>query len=251
MITKYELISIARLKGISNIGYAEKDYLLELVLFLLSRNTKQEFVFKGGTALYKFYKLERFSDDLDFSVVGKINLDNLIKKLISDLSKFKIDAEVHRIKEPFNSILISLRLKGPLYTGDPRTMSTIRIDLNLKSAVELQPTLLGFSSIYTEIPSFEIIVMQEREILAEKIRAIITRNKARDVFDSFSLLKKGIKIDKKLIEKKLEYYNLKFNNKKLLDSVEEKKKLWETELKPLLKELPKFNEVKNKILSEI
>ena len=37
----------------------------------------------------------------------------------------------------------------------------------------------------------------------------------------------------------------KFNNKKLLDSVEEKKKLWETELKPLLKELPKFNEVKN------
>ena len=60
MITKSELLETAKLKGISNAGYAEKDYLLELLLFSLAKNTKQELIFKGGTALYKFYKLERF-----------------------------------------------------------------------------------------------------------------------------------------------------------------------------------------------
>ena len=41
MITKSELIGIARLKGINNQGYAEKDYLLDIILFLLFRiNTK-------------------------------------------------------------------------------------------------------------------------------------------------------------------------------------------------------------------
>ena len=128
MITKSELMDIARFKSIDNLGYAEKDYLLELVLFSLSKNIKQEMVFKGGTALYKFYKLDRFSEDLDFSEVLNINLDSLLKVMLADLSKFSVLAEVSKIKEPFNSILITLRMKGPLYDGNPRTLSSIRIE---------------------------------------------------------------------------------------------------------------------------
>src|SRR3989338_5587546 len=106
MIIKSELFDIAKLKGINNKGYAEKDYLLELVLFSLSKNMKSELVFKGGTALYKFFKLDRFSEDLDFSGVKDIDIDRLIKRVMSDISKFNVEAEVSKIKEPFDSVLI-------------------------------------------------------------------------------------------------------------------------------------------------
>ena len=64
MISLDELISKARLKSMS-LGNAEKDYLIDLTLFSISKNTKDELVFKGGTCLSKFYNLDRFSEDID------------------------------------------------------------------------------------------------------------------------------------------------------------------------------------------
>lgn len=251
MITKSELISISKLKGISNIGYAEKDYLLDLVLFLLCKNMKQELVFKGGTALYKIYKFKRFSEDLDFSEVETINIDFLMKKLISDLSKFGMRTEISKMKEPFNSILITLRIKGPLYDGRPQTVASIRIDINRKSKIELEPLLSRATSIYTEIPQFDVLVMQEKEILTEKIRAIIARNKARDLFDAFELMEKGIEIEKNLVAKKLNYHNLKFSRKGFSEAIDKKQGIWTRELKPLLDNVPDFNLVRDFILSKI
>ena len=68
MLSAEELSETARIKGIKNKGYAEKDYILDIVLLLISRNTKDELVFKGGTCLYKFYKIARFSEDIDFTL---------------------------------------------------------------------------------------------------------------------------------------------------------------------------------------
>ena len=249
MIIKTELFDIAKLKGINNKGYAEKDYLLALVLFSLSKNIKQELIFKGGTALYKFFKLDRFSEDLDFSEAKDIDIDKLIKQIINDISKFKVEAEVFKVKEPFNTILITLRTKGPLYDGTLKTLSNIRIDINKKSKVELEPLRLRFASLYPEIPSFYTLVMQEKEILAEKIRAIITRNKARDLYDAFELITKNIEVDKKLIEKKMEYYGQKFTKNELSKAIDEKDKLWNVELKPLLSKVPDYEAVKKKVLS--
>jgi len=249
MITKSELFDISRLKGITNKGYAEKDYLLELILFSLSKNIKQELIFNGGTALYKFFKLDRFSEDLDFSEVKDIDVDKLIKQVINDISKFNVEAEVSKVKEPFNSVLIILRTKGPLYDGTLKTISNIRIDINKKSEVELEPLRLRFTSLYTEIPQFYSLVMQEKEILAEKIRATITRNKARDLYDAFELITKKTEIDKKLIEKKMAYCGQKITKNSLSKAIDEKEKLWAIELRPLLNELPDYVEVKKIILS--
>src|SRR3989344_6778008 len=105
MITLDELKKIARMKGISKLGYEEKDYLLDVALFSLSKNTKNELVFKGGTCLYKFYKINRFSEDIDFSAVKDIDLDALIRKIIIDMSLFGIESAIKEKKEKYNSIL--------------------------------------------------------------------------------------------------------------------------------------------------
>ena len=212
---------------------------------------KQELIFKGGTALSKIYKFERFSEDLDFSEVKSINIDFLMKKVISDLSKFGIGAEISKMKEPFNSVLITLRIRGPLYDGRPQTLACIRVDINRKSKIETEPFLSRIRSIYTEVPQFDVLVMQEKEILSEKIRAIITRNKARDLFDAFELMKKGIEIDKKLIVKKLKYNNLKFSKKQFSETINNKRGIWMQELKPLLNNVPDFSLVKDFVLSKV
>ena len=58
MLEREEIIKIAREKNEQE-KIVEKDYLLELLLFIIEENSK-ELIFKGGTALYKFYSLPRF-----------------------------------------------------------------------------------------------------------------------------------------------------------------------------------------------
>ena len=49
MISIEELRKISKLKGIFNLGNTEKDYIQDIVLLSISRNTKDEMIFKGGT----------------------------------------------------------------------------------------------------------------------------------------------------------------------------------------------------------
>jgi predicted nucleotidyltransferase component of viral defense system len=63
MLNYEELENIAKLKRLS-LKNGEKDYLQDLLLFIIYSNVGEELIFKGGTCLYKIYKLNRFSEDL-------------------------------------------------------------------------------------------------------------------------------------------------------------------------------------------
>ena len=56
----------------------------------------------------------------------------------------------------------------------------------------LWPSFLIFYSLYHDIPPFPIWSMNPSEILAEKIRELMYRKKARDLFDVYFLIRKGI-----------------------------------------------------------
>lgn len=248
MISLEDLKAKARIKGLS-LGNAEKDYLLDILLLSVSKNTKDELVFKGGTCLYKFYNLSRFSEDVDFTAVKRIDMEKLAEDIISDMKQFGVDCRVRSKKEPFNSVLLSLRCEGPLFSGAAQTFSSVRIDVNFKSAIDMEPEAKTFSSMY-DIPPFSLLVMQEKEIMAEKIRAIVTRNKARDVYDLWAMVSRGVKIGDTLVSKKLAYYNAEFDYGEFEKAVEKKSGAWERDLKPLLRQLPPFADVKKAILSE-
>ena len=251
MLSLKEIQNIAGIKGIKNIGNAEKDYLLDMILLLISRNTKNELVFKGGTCLCKFYNLERFSEDLDFTLKEKLDVNILLDKILSNLSLFGINAEIKEKKEIYNSSLITLKIKGPLYTGNHLSFANIKIDINKKSKIELEPELKNYSSLYQDIPSFSIKIMNKEEILAEKVRAIITRNSARDLYDLDFLLKNKTEINLNLINKKLSYYNKKFSKKEFTDAINKKDGIWESELSHfILGTLPKFKEIKKFVLNK-
>jgi len=246
MISIKELEEYAKLRNIKNIGYAEKDYFQNILLFIISQNYGKNFIFKGGTALNKCYGLNRFSEDLDFTCEEKPDLN----KLENGLKNFKVEFETEK-KEYSDEIKLILRIKGPLYIGIKNSMCKIIIDLSLREKVILIAKIKTIGRFLNEIPSFDILVMQEKEIYAEKIRTIITRNKARDVYDLWFLIKNNIKFDKNLVEEKLKYYKKKWSKKEFIKNINNKKDIWESELKPFLENLPKFEEVKNEIIKSI
>jgi uncharacterized protein len=250
MLTLTDLKPVAHFKRL-NLGQAEKDYLLELVLFSISRHTKDKLVFKGGTCLYKAYKLARFSEDIDFTAAKELNTETLTEQILADLKRFGVNAALHRKKQPFNSVLLTFRCEGPLYNGTPMTYASVRVDINLKSSIECEPALRNFTSHYTDVPPFTLLVMQEKEILAEKIRAILTRDKARDAYDLWYLLKHGVQAEHSLIEAKMAYYNQTFSISEFRSALERKKANWETELKRLVQlGLPSFEDAKKLIVTE-
>lgn len=249
MISLEELKDVAKLKGIRNIGFAEKDYLIDIILLLISKSTKDELVFKGGTCLYKFYKLNRFSEDIDFTARKYVDTDALAKAVISGLAAFGINSNLKQKKKMRNSVIVAIKSQGPLYMNTAQSSCSIRIDINFKSGIEIEPANSEYSPIYKEVPRFPILIMAEKEILAEKVRAIMTRNKARDVYDLWRLLLKGIEADKGLIAKKMEYYNMKFTFAAFERSVNAKKAVWEKELAPLVfGAIPQFSDAKKEIM---
>jgi predicted nucleotidyltransferase component of viral defense system len=252
MLDYKELRKIAELKNLSLVN-AEKDYLQELILFSLYSKISNELSFKGGTCLYKIYKLDRFSEDLDFTLTKKMDIKKIINKVIADLKLFGIKGKIKEVNEYKNEINIRLLFNGPLYKGGKETQCFIPLNISLKEKIILEAKKEKIIPFYKEIPGFEIFIMDEKEILAEKVRAILTREKPRDIYDLwFLLIRKNIDFDLIIIDKKLRLYNKKFNFNNFIKALNNKKQLWEMDLRNLIiGDLPDFGritkEIKNKI----
>ena len=245
MITKEELKEYAKVVSL-NLGQAEKDYFQNILLFIIYQDYGKGIVFKGGTALKKCFGLNRFSEDLDFTCLDKID----IKKVKDGLKRFRVEFELEsEVYE--NGLKIILRIKGPLYVGIRQSLCKVIIDFSFRETVILKPEIKTIGRFLEEVPSFDVFVMQEREILAEKIRAMLARTKARDVYDLWFLARKGVNIDKEIVNEKLKYYNIVFDEKELIDCIKKSESVWEEELGPLVSFVPdfksSFNEIKESL----
>lgn len=242
MIIKPELARIAELKHLS-LKNAERDYLLELILYS-TLDIGRWLVLKGGTALYKFYNLNRFSEDLDFDVVGRRFDPNVLVGLVLrnlehiGMPRTSCEKEKHR-----NEINIRFAVRGPLYDGSRASMSRVTLNLSRRERpTSLQNMFLATS--YPEIPSFELSVLSAEEIAAEKIRGIMTREKPRDVYDLWFLIKRGTKVDIPKVNRKLRLYGLTFHPKIFCEKLYEKRNMWSRDLRGLMVgALPEFDKV--------
>jgi len=249
MLEYKELEDIARLKRISLVN-AEKDHIQNLILYSIYSRAGKEFIFKGGTCLYKIYKLNRFSEDLDFTLTERKNTEQFAQKILYDLSLFNVNGVIKEIKEHKTDINIRLLFKGPLFKGGKETQCFIPLNISLKEKASLEPVKKQIISLYSEINNFEVFAMQDKEILSEKVRAILTREKPRDVYDLWFLLNIGTGIDFHLINEKLKLYNKSFDFDDFFNAISRKRNLWDLDLKNLIiNDLPDFNNVYKEILS--
>jgi len=239
MITAEELNKTKELRK-TNLYYEEKEYLQYIFLNAISRHS-DKFVFKGGTCLRICFGFERASEDLDFSTELKINeIRKLILLCLKNFDLLNIPYEIYSEKRFKGNIRFEIRFKGPLFNGNLNSTNTLKLDFNKQKSKNKEARVI--EKIFSDVPSFVINVLVEKEILAEKIRTLINRSEPRDLYDLWFLFFKKIEVDKKLIGQKLK--EEKSNYKKLKYPSE---KEYKTSLKNLVNFLPDYKQVLKEI----
>lgn len=244
MLTRNDLKSYMDITGF-NLGQVEKDYLQHIFLLNFYKKIKDEIIFKGGTALQKNYGLNRFSEDLDFTMKSDINMEPVLSHITTSLKIFGYESIKKKLKEDEISKNYHIKIKGPLFNGTEQSHTYIKIEISKREKIILPVITNTITPIYKDLPPYTVSLVTPEEIMAEKIKAIITRDNARDIYDLWFLTQKKIKIPVSLINSKLKYFKKEFNYKEFEKSIEKKEKIYNQEMEQLIPALINFEEIKN------
>jgi len=216
MLFKYEI------KNTNDEINALKEIIQELVLSGLSRGGFfDEVAFYGGTALRIFYKLDRFSEDLDFALVTPnkdFDLSKYFTYIEKELKAYGLNFEINSKQKSFDSNITSAFLKGntlehilkffPNETN--HKYDSLLKDIKIKFEVDINPPSgATYEEQYKLLPSPHQIKLYDKEsLLAGKIHAILcrgwkTRTKGRDLYDYVFFLSNDTKVNIELIKNKL------------------------------------------------
>ncbi len=242
----------------------EKDYLVNLMLKVFSINKiSTDTEFKGGTALYMFHGLDRFSEDLDFTYTGKdteiiSRIDSLVAPVLKDfelsyrISKNKGNILVKDSNNRISGIRTELFVEGPLF-ATTNMLHKIKLDISFRDDAIMKPEPARMTSKYADIGTIILPKMNIVEMLVEKLSAIVERTTARDLYDAYFMIKfKDIRCDQGLVAEKMRRRGERFDRGLLENRIKGfKESLWKEELSSLLKSLPKLTEVKNTLLDSL
>ena len=216
MLNKYEI------KNSQDEINALKEIIQEIVLSGLSRgNFFDEAAFYGGTALRIFYGLNRFSEDLDFTLI-KPNLQFDLSKYFDYIEKeakaYGLNIKISTKEKTNESNITSAFLKGDtmehilLFFTDNNYQATDKLleDIKVKFEVDINPPEGALYELkYQLLPSpYQIRLYDESSLLAGKIHAILCRNwhkrtKGRDLYDYIFFLSNNTKVNLELLKNKL------------------------------------------------
>ena len=201
MISRRQLTEISKQSGLP-LYQQEKDYLLKLFLFNYYKRF-DEAVFKGGTCIKYLFGLDRFSEDLDFNIRNPKRFQSQIKQVLRQIELIGIKNKVKREELFKEAYTAEISFQGSLFTGNRLSLNKFRIDAGYRLGTMAKPQWSLIASEYPETTrNFLVKTLDEKELFAEKVLAVFERKKGRDLFDVWFLLKKGVKLDKKLFDRK-------------------------------------------------
>ncbi|MDR4969293.1 MAG: nucleotidyl transferase AbiEii/AbiGii toxin family protein, partial [Acholeplasmataceae bacterium] len=216
MISKYDISTLEDKKN------AIKEVLQEVVLAALSKTDFfNHAAFYGGTALRIFYGIDRFSEDLDFSLVtsdASFNLDKYFNSIGDIINSIGLDFDIEKKEKTNQTSIESAFIKGntkeTFLTIYPNTEDYKQIIHNekiiIKFEVDLNPPLYANTELkYRLLPfPYQIRVYDKESLFAGKIHAIIARSwknrvKGRDLYDYLFYISLNTKVNLKHLEARL------------------------------------------------
>ena len=193
---------------------AIKEVMQELVLCGLSRaGFFDRAAFYGGTALRIFYGLDRFSEDMDFSLTAPDETFNLAEWLGSierELRAYGMNVEMEKRDKRIGSDIQSAFLKGNTrehllvcYPNESFSSGVPREErIKIKIEIDVNPPQFAtFERRYQLLPSpYEVNLYDQSSLFAGKIHAVLCRSwrnrvKGRDLYDYLFYLGRGAKVN--------------------------------------------------------
>ncbi|EMJ90314.1 nucleotidyl transferase AbiEii/AbiGii toxin family protein [Leptospira meyeri] len=208
MLQKYQC------KTADDYKHALKEIIQEISLLGLYRSGFfKHAAFYGGTALRIFYKLDRFSEDLDFSLLGRdkqFQIQDYLRSLEDELGSYGFDMSVEVKTKKIESQIQSAFIKGGTLVHLLKIRTNQNLDLRvpdneqLKIKLEIDidpPAKASYETKYhlTPIP-FPVTLFTKPCLFSGKIHAVLCRDwksrvKGRDFYDYVWYLKNNTSVD--------------------------------------------------------
>lgn len=217
-----QMLSKYNIKNTNDEVNALKEIIQEIVLSGLSRGGFfKEAAFYGGTALRIFYKLDRFSEDLDFALIKpnkEFDLSKYFTYIEKELKAYGLNLEISTKQKSKDSNITSAFVKGDtlehILKFFPNEVNHeynhILKNIKIKFEVDINPPSgATYEEEYKLLPSpHEIKLYDKESLFAGKIHAILCRNwsyrtKGRDLYDYIFFLANNINVNIELIKNKL------------------------------------------------
>lgn len=216
MLKKYKAETLDEKKN------AIKEIIQEIVLCGLSRaGFFDKAAFYGGTALRIFYGLDRFSEDLDFSLKEKdvdFDLTSYFPVLEKEVRAFGLNLKVEEKHKNTDSDIKSAFLKGNtkehlllFYANDDFSSGVNRDEiLRIKFEVDTNPPGgAGYEHRYSLKPApYEVTLYDLPSLFAGKVHAVLCRGwknkvEGRDLYDFVFYLQRGVSLNLENLKQKL------------------------------------------------
>ena len=163
-----------------------REYLQSRVIEIIYQQKKSaDLVFVGGTALRLLRGLDRFSEDLDFDLTGKLDFektDSIVKSVVTRFLKENIAVSLYRNKKP-KRIYYELRFPDLMY--DLKLSKNKQEKLMIK--IDIEKFWLGHHK--------ETVLFNRYGVLANVMTPSL------DIYDIIWLIGHGARIDKEFIKK--------------------------------------------------
>lgn len=186
MITQEQIKKLA-VKYQSTQLNVEREYFQHLFLsYFYQHPQAKKIYFKGGTALRIIYSSPRFSEDLDFSAkkIGIKDIEQTIVHALNEIEKENINVTIKEAKTTSGGYLASIMFKA---NGFKPVLIEIEISLRqIKSNGEVIVINNDLTSPYT------ILSLSLRQLVDEKIQALLYRKKPRDFYDLYFILRSNL-----------------------------------------------------------
>lgn len=184
------------------------------LLGLERRGFFEQAAFYGGTALRILYGLDRFSEDLDFTLLKKnpsFNFKLFLDGMIEELASFGFEMEVSVKEKTITTNIESAFLKGntrKIYLAireDSKAVSNEKIQIKIEVDVDPpNPFRLEQKVVMNPLP-FNVLTLHLSDLFAGKMHAILYRSwqgrvKGRDWYDLLWYLRHEIPLSLEHLE---------------------------------------------------
>ena len=147
-----------------------------------NKNLQAKLAFKGGTCLYMFYNLDRFSIDLDFNIIGNdFNPEEVTKILKGYL-------EIEEYNKHYTYFWLGSYEKG-------------------KQKIKVEMSKRNYPDNYANVDFYGLTIptLSKDSMFAHKLCAITDRKKVvnRDLYDAYFMFKNNFEINEKIIEMRM------------------------------------------------
>lgn len=169
----------------------KREYFQHIFLSYFYQQSKAANIFfKGGTALRFLYHSPRFSEDLDFNsaFIDYKGIEDLLLDTLTQIERENISFNLKEAKQTTGGYLAEI-----IFVGFEQPIK-VELEISLREA-EKKGQMVSVANDF--VPAYNITAVTETQLVFEKIRALLSRQKPRDFYDLYFILRKQLPIPQK------------------------------------------------------